>query len=384
MHNRSKFWFWVTAIGLGMLFGIMGCSVKDTTGPFPPPYEVQIHRAPDQLNLIGNVDYRFEARVSHPAGLSAIQQVELQFLLPGTDTPVLTFDMRDDGGNDEPEAGDVVAHDGIFTRVLNPATTDLSPLQGSRMLLRMVATDESGNTRASRTDTVAIIKSKPPQLFAVQVPDTLYAGIPQFAFVAVVADSDGFEDVRFVRMEGWRNNQRFFEDTLATPDAVQQSFTLTGDSTFAAEKKGQYELRFFAQDRSGNFSNEVFKTIYIENTPPVVSQTVMPDTVQLPPSNQQYLIRIQARVWDSQGKEDLRTVSFTVTLEGDSEGDPIEMFDDGNADTSGDDVAGDGIFTRIVTLNSGNQPGTYIFKFIAEDRVGQTSTAVTDTLVITE
>ncbi|HFB67805.1 MAG TPA: hypothetical protein ENJ66_02490 [Calditrichae bacterium] len=363
-----------------LLLGMLAC--EERTGPFPPPFEVEIYRAPDQLNLIGSQTYRFEARVSHPAGLTAIKTVTLEFFLPGEETPVRAFTMVDDGGVKDPDAGDVVANDGIFTRVLNPRTTDLTFLSENVALFRMVATDDRDNAQESRMDTVAIIRSTPPKLLQVTAPDTLQSGVARFAFVATVSDSDGFEDILFVLVEGWRDNQRFFTDTLATADPAQETFTLTGDSTFAAEKQGLYQLRFAARDRSGNWSNTLERNIFIENTPPVVAQTVMPDTVQLPPPGQQYLIRILARVWDAQGLGDVRTVSFTVQPVDGDPGDPIEMFDNGNTQDNGDDVAGDGIFSRIITLNSNNTAATYLFTFTAEDRVGQVSVAVVDTMVI--
>ena len=41
-----------------LLLGMLAC--EERTGPFPPPFEVEIYRAPDQLNLIGSQTYRLK------------------------------------------------------------------------------------------------------------------------------------------------------------------------------------------------------------------------------------------------------------------------------------------------------------------------------------
>ncbi len=358
------------------------CELIHTTGPYPPPYSVEIYKAPQQLNVVSEQAYRFEARVSHPGGLEAIQNVWLKFYIPGTDTPAYRVTMLDDGGVEDPSAGDIQARDGVYTRVLYSATSPFRDIQATHLVIIMEAIDYTGRTRPSLPDTLALIRSLPPRILSVTIPDTLPSGTPQFEFTVSVSDSDGLEDVRWVVLEGIRESAVHFRDTLHAADAQAGTFRLVGDSTFAAEKQGSYQLRLWAEDRSGSRSDPVERAIYIENAPPHVAQTVMPDSLRLPPPGQQYLIRILAQVWDSQGLGDMRTVKFTVTKEGDSEGDPIQMFDDGNSQANGDDIAGDGWYSRVVTLNSNNQPGTYIFKFVAEDRVGQLSAAVLDTMVI--
>lgn len=381
--NIIKRFFLVLMLPLLVIY-LQGCQKTQTTGPFPPPFAIIIYQAPGQINLLGNQVYRFEARVSHPGGLEAIREVWLQFNMPGSDTAVYRISMLDDGGVEDPSAGDIQANDGIFTRVLYSAITPFKELNTSTLIFVMEAVDFRYNRKISTQDTILLVRSVPPRILAVSAPDTLYAGISAFDFTVSVNDSDGIEDVRWVLMAGIRGNVLYFQDTLRPVTDQPGIFQLTGDSTYAAEKQGVYQLRFRAEDKSGSQSLPVDHTIFIENNAPHVAQTSLPDSLQLPPPGQQYLIRILAHVWDSQGLNDLRKVTFTVTKEGDDEGDPIEMFDDGNKISNGDEEAGDGVFSRIVTLQPfpTSKPGTYIFKFIAEDRVGQFSPAVLDTMVI--
>ena len=58
------------------------------------------------------------------------------------------------------------------------------------------------------------------------------------------------------------------------------------------------------------------------------------------------------------------------------------MFDDGNIDDSGDETAGDGIFSRIIKVDQTNAKGTYHFEFTAKDRGGLLSNTINYSVLI--
>jgi hypothetical protein len=60
--------------------------------------------------------------------------------------------------------------------------------------------------------------------------------------------------------------------------------------------------------------------------------------------------------------------------------DPVYLLDDGSQTGSGDLLAGDGWYSRIIRIESGNTAGTYLFTFIAIDYVDQESNVLVDSV----
>ncbi|MFA4923284.1 MAG: choice-of-anchor X domain-containing protein, partial [Ignavibacteriaceae bacterium] len=58
------------------------------------------------------------------------------------------------------------------------------------------------------------------------------------------------------------------------------------------------------------------------------------------------------------------------------------LYDDGNYSGNGDAVAGDGIFSRVLSISPTNQKGTYRFDFEAKDRGGLVSQVVPKYIVV--
>lgn len=149
------------------------------------------------------------------------------------------------------------------------------------------------------------------------------------------------------------------------------------DSPFPPESGGSVRFEFLAIV-AGDTSQET-TTLRLVNLRPVILMVTAADSLRLPPEGFFTIDTVRALVDDPDGLIDIREVSFT-TLKPDSTlsdgGQPIDLADNGDLDIWGDVTAGDGLYSQIIELNSDNQPGTYVFRFIAKDFAG----AVSDTV----
>ena len=96
---------------------------------------------------------------------------------------------------------------------------------------------------------------------------------------------------------------------------------------------------------------------------------------------------VRARVDDGQSLLDIQSVYFISQIREPSgtlgnPGNPIELLDNGDIEAFGDKIAEDGIYSRIISINPTNTPGTYIFTFEAKDRVDQISNVLVDSIVV--
>ena len=120
----------------------------------------------------------------------------------------------------------------------------------------------------------------------------------------------------------------------------------------------------------------------IADVAPVVFNLVAPDTVSLNTSaTTDILITIQAA--DSNGLKDINIVFFnSFKPNGDpATNNPFLMYDDGNSH-NGDAVAGDGIYSLIISLPPESNKGTYRWEFQAQDRGKKTSNIIIHNIVV--
>lgn len=108
-----------------------------------------------------------------------------------------------------------------------------------------------------------------------------------------------------------------------------------------------------------------------DTLPPVISNTVIdPDTVVV---TQPTTIFTSVEAMDPNGSSDILQVYFKVYKpDGTTNNTKIELFDDGNI-SIGDQIAGDGVYSRLIQVDQTNDKGTYRFEFQAEDRSGELS-----------
>ncbi len=121
----------------------------------------------------------------------------------------------------------------------------------------------------------------------------------------------------------------------------------------------------------------------IQNFPPIIKRIEAPDTLYTS-SGDTLKIFVRAEVYDSDGLNDLKAVYFNSFLPdgSPSRSNPIYMYDDGNFQTNGDLVVGDGIYSRIIILPPNTQKGKYRFEFQAIDKKDELSNIISHNIVV--
>lgn len=152
---------------------------------------------------------------------------------------------------------------------------------------------------------------------------------------------------------------------------------------------GQYVLEFFVEDNitAGNGKVKKVASHNLEflsgqqNSAPVISNLVFPDTVAL---TEQFIFTLD--VLDENGYIDIYRVYYEVF---DPDGNQLQnsqgitkfpMFDDGL--TGGDVTANDGTFSVGLTFPASFNTGEYRFELTAEDRVGAVSNKIIHILTV--
>ena len=147
---------------------------------------------------------------------------------------------------------------------------------------------------------------------------------------------------------------------------------------------GDYRVEVKGVDGGGlptNVAISKLKIIY-GSKPPVLSDLSAPDTLTRPQSG---LLKetLSVRVTDPSGPQDIKIVFFNTFLPDGrpAEDNPFEMFDNGSP-AAGDEIAGDGIYSRIIQLVPENNPGPYRFEFRAVDYSNLSSNVIIHTIIV--
>jgi hypothetical protein len=149
---------------------------------------------------------------------------------------------------------------------------------------------------------------------------------------------------------------------------------------------GKYTIQYYIVNNNDQLSLVAEHSFVYNNNiadvPPVVFNLVAPDTVSL--ASDTVHIPLSIQVADSNGLKDIEFVFFNSFLPSGkpSSQNPFIMFDDGNP-LHGDAVAGDGIYSQIISLPpTGVTLGTYRWEFQAQDREKKTSNIIIHNIVV--
>lgn len=148
---------------------------------------------------------------------------------------------------------------------------------------------------------------------------------------------------------------------------------------------GIYNIKYIVTDKS-NSTNQVAQGTFKfdngqNNIAPVISDDIVdPDTAVVTDTT---LILTSIKVSDQNGLSDIDRAYFKVYRpDGSTNNNQNLMFDDGNLSLHGDQTAGDGIYSLIISINSTNAKGTYRLEFQAKDRGGKLSNIINHSLLI--
>ncbi len=209
---------------------------------------------------------------------------------------------------------------------------------------------------------------------------------------ATVKDPDGQSDVRSVQGDivdpsGNHIAVISLQDEGISPDSA------SGDGIYAARfglsvtraMIGRFYPYVTATDGSKLQSNAVAPSILIfrKNSPPKLGTLVAPDTLLIPSGGTAVLFMTLA-VADSDGLADIKEVFFT-SPDGSNPTFHYDLKDDGSETppASGDAVAGDGIYTIVLSLaDSPTIRGHYRFLFQARDASGDTSATLLHNITV--
>lgn len=169
------------------------------------------------------------------------------------------------------------------------------------------------------------------------------------------------------------------------PDQSKGDGLFTAKASFQIRRVqvGTYVVEVKAESPDGYFSNAFIAplAVYRGNHPPVLLDLVAPDSVKL--GNQSQVLLLSVRASDPDGLSDVAKVVFnSYKPDGSaSGGNPFVMYDDGLA-SRGDEKAGDGIFSLLISLPASTQVGTYRFEFQAFDRSNDSSNVIIHRLTV--
>ncbi|AFH48966.1 Hypothetical protein IALB_1256 [Ignavibacterium album JCM 16511] len=142
---------------------------------------------------------------------------------------------------------------------------------------------------------------------------------------------------------------------------------------------GNYDVKFYVNENSGQSKLAAWSSFKYRNgqsnfSPIITDALVEPDTVVVTDT---IAILTSLRVSDENGLNDIKEVYFIVYRpDGSTSGNKVFLFDDGNLLQNGDQTAGDGLYSRIISVNQTNAKGTYRFEFKAVDRGGLQSNII--------
>ncbi len=351
-----------------------GCSERDLPVPNDSSDNPVVEKfsVPEIVNPSSS--YPVMVRVE-PSDL--VESVSLEITLQGSSSPIKSLSLYDDGGAVDSNDGDAVAYDGIFSQVLNWDQTEASDL-----IFTFSAKSTEGQLLSDAAFSVKSTANSKPVIIDISIPDSLKSGESGQQFIVTVSDSNGTEDIKSVVFTGMQNNAELFNGELQ-PTGTPGEFVITIDSSFAAGKKGSYDIVFSATDQSNVSSDPATRILYIENTYPELGEISAPRQIERPPLDYIVNFLIEVPISDAQGLGDIKEVRVSWQKPDASYpgGSPYQLFDNGleysydNWDQGyrGDLTANDGVYSITGVFDPDDLLGNYILIFWAEDLAGNRS-----------
>lgn len=148
---------------------------------------------------------------------------------------------------------------------------------------------------------------------------------------------------------------------------------------------GTYNIKYYTTDKFEVTKQVALGTFIYHNGQPNVAPAISNDIVN-PDSavvTSPIVILTSVKAADQNGPRDIERVYFLVYRpNGTTNNNQNLMFDDGDIDVHGDQVAGDGIYSLLIQITPANTKGTYRFEFAAKDRSGDLSNLINHSVVI--
>jgi len=380
-----------------LLLAFWGCSNDDPpvmVGGTPSIDEI---KTAEKWNPRLSQKYKVEVSVLDPQGPENIAGVYLNVQRDSGGPVIYTDSLYDDGAFFNTEDGDVLAKDGIFSNRFSPSQIS-SPVQSGFFLLKFVALDHDGHQSPEGEFLVSFGENSAPAITAVLAPDSLSVNLVPGIIQVTVRDSDGVDDIKRVYFESQKKgtSQIRYESELyndGDPNhgdmvAGDEIYSLKLDTGFLVAKKGLYDLLFHAED-SFDEKNQAIPVheIAIYNKISLIKNIQIPDTMVIPNEHTYNYSSLSLLAEDPESLFDIRSVYY-YSFRNDTalfSGKPVKLKDNGIAfdyfnyvnelitfdvRSVGDEIAGDGIYTFPLVIESYFKPGAYLFRFYISDKAG--------------
>jgi hypothetical protein len=205
---------------------------------------------------------------------------------------------------------------------------------------------------------------------------------------ARVSDPNGLQDVKqvFYRIYAPVANTYFLSGQLGhvADNANATEAAYAGDISFTIERSasGVYYIEMYAQGTTSLVSNSIQVSLHVakNNSLPHLSNLSAPDTL-IRPSTGYELLFFAVTVSDSDGLADIDRIFFRSLISSNPDFQQ-PMFDDGRVTVTGDSLAGDGRYSRLLALDSTATLGTKLFRFYALDKSGVIGDSLDHTMIV--
>jgi hypothetical protein len=247
-------------------------------------------------------------------------------------------------------------------------------ITGGIYRLEIQATDKAGHLSAGLLREVTVFRGKSAPVLSLPGARWLAQSGTDSIFYAVsitAFDANGLKDIArvSVRAAGARNSTALamYDDGLKTHGDAVAGDGVFSVRTWVAPVADIHDVvfEFDATDNAGHASNTARRPVV--NAPPMFTFLNVPSTIQRPASGAS-LVSFFVGVTDGDGSTDIDSVFFKNMSS--STPTAILMYDDGDTVIHGDTLAGDGTYSRILSIDASTSTGTKQFKFTVTDRLG--------------
>jgi hypothetical protein len=384
---------------------ILSCSeerIPITTGEVPVISKVKFR---DKWSTQSSGLYKTEVWVNDPQGLDNLSGVYLTVHESSGGEEIFSDSLYDEGSHYYPDAGDVLAGDGVFSNRFQ--TTDISQsIDQADYIFRFVAFDKQNNESQIWENLVVFGPNSPPVIHQISAPDSISSPIENIAISIKVSDGDGIEDITYsyFESENLAKGYTLFEQELYNDgDFENHGDLVANDSVFStillpdffASKEGLFNLIFHVEDTYEEVNIEESKhLVIIVNSASRFVSFDLPEVISIPPTPGEFNRELMTvEVSDPDGLADIDSVYF-FSMKPDSSlannGQPFILVDNGFAYNpenplveTGDDTSGDGIYSLSLLVYSDSSLGEYTFSFYIRDKAGNLTGPVKKFLELT-
>jgi hypothetical protein len=381
------------AIVLPILFGAAGCSSFDDN-PSGPPGAPAVQPVLWLPNLVLGSAAFFPLQAT-PYNISLDQLDSLRATISDSNAQVIaTFQLYDDGNAFDLtdnlafaslRSGDNVPHDALYCRSINSLFTT----QPGLFQLQIYGWTKGVSFSEHYPYAFNVAADAPPLLSLIGIPDSLPSApfLYEIEVLAIDPDTVSGDSVTEVALQLYTPSGSLIDTvySLYSYGLGDNYYRLPLTPAFAIGRPtGNYTFVIKAFDTYNLVSDSLSHVVFIENLGPNLSELVLPDTIILPTSEDTSYFTATIRCLDDQGVGDISEVKLRTLYMPDSTWGTnfIPMLDDGDLANSGDSSAGDGIYSRSLSIWPSNQIGVYQFHFYGIDKADNQSEIIDSLWVV--